>query len=249
MKRIIIFIGILSLVGGCTYSPSPETVKEEIKTVQPKVITFDENEGKGSTAKNFYFLFDGSGSMDQYCSGKRKIDGAKLAVNKFLNQIPEDVNLGLLVFGTSGQNECTEVVPLGSNNREKFKGAINNVDAWGGTPLAEAIRIGTKKLVEQYKKQLGYGEYRLVVVTDGNADSYHSMVQECKNIAQYPFIALYSIGLCLDSEHALKSYALSYRDANNYKDLEKALIEVMGEIDVFDASVFDESLFEGDTLQ
>jgi Mg-chelatase subunit ChlD len=80
--------------------------------------------------------------------------------------VPKDVNLGLYVFDRNGERQ---VVPLASNNRAAFLAAIDQVDAAGATPLGDAIGKGAHALVKEYKKQLGYGDYRLIVITDGEA--------------------------------------------------------------------------------
>ncbi|MCK7532833.1 MAG: VWA domain-containing protein [Marinilabiliales bacterium] len=83
-------------------------------------ILFDESDGVASTTSNFYFAFDMSGSMDEKCSGKRKIDGAKEAVTRFMKNIPDDVNIGLMLFGTRSGDGYAEASPIGSGNKEEF---------------------------------------------------------------------------------------------------------------------------------
>ncbi len=245
-KKLFLLIGLIVLIAGCTYNPpdnsSSDNQGQKEKGTQPQVITFEKSAGEISITRNFYFIFDGSGSMSDRCSGNRKIDGAKESVKRFLKKVPSDVNLGLLIYGNGGQNDCQEVVPIGSNNRAAFEKAITKSSASGGTPLGYAMKFGVDRLVAQYKKQLGYGEYNLVIVTDGEA--YEEEILDAVNHAsKYPFIMTYTIGLCLDREHTLKQYSRYYRDANDYQSLEKALEEVVGETEVFDPSVFDESLF------
>src|SRR4030095_10460408 len=61
--------------------------------------------GEASLARNFYFIFDGSGSMAESlntkCTGDKKFSnrlaGAKWAVEQFMPQVPDDVNLGLWI--------------------------------------------------------------------------------------------------------------------------------------------------------
>jgi len=116
----------------------------------------------------------------------------------------------------------------------------------GGTPLGEALLASVDKIVEQYKKQLGYGTYRIIIITDGEQTGIN-LRQPCNYLARHGFIGLYSIGLCMKSSHTLKKYSLSYRDANNYEELEQALVEATAESDVFDANLFDENLYKADS--
>ena len=184
-----------------------------------------------SLARNFYFIFDGSGSMadalDRRCAGDkksaRKIDGAQSAVAEFLKAVPPGIQLGLYVFDTGGRRE---VLPLAADNREQFLKAINEVHAGGGTPLAAAIRAGTDALVKQYQKQLGYGEFRLVVVTDGIAED----IPAAAIYAAQRGVPIYAIGLCIGADHPLRQYAVSYRAADNFNDLQRGLEETLAEL-------------------
>ncbi len=210
--------------------------------VEQAIVPFD-IPGEVSLARNFYFLFDCSGSMGEKCSGKEKIVGAKEAMLRFLKNIPADANIGLIAFGVDSDLGCKEILILGKNDYATIEKAISTLEPTGRTPLAKAISLGTDRLVNQYKKQLGYGEYRLIIISDGN-NTDGDMVKSCKNLSHYGFISLYSIGLCMDTDNALKSFALSSRDASNYEELEKALVETAAETDTFDSSVFDSTLFK-----
>jgi hypothetical protein len=217
--------------------PEVETAFEE-----PVEIPLDEEmEGaEVSLARNFYFIIDGSGSMDSEpggaCRGDQsfgtKLDGAQWAVQEFLTKVPEDVNLGLYVFDRDGRRE---VVPLGAGNREAFLGAVNGIRSGGGTPLAASITHATDRLVEQYQRQLGYGDYRLVVVTDGRADK----IPEAARYATHFGMPIYAIGLCIDEDHPLRRYALSYRAADSFADLAEGLEETLAELQSFDVTDFE----------
>ena len=190
--------------------------------------------------RNFYFVFDGSGSMKDAPpasaqgdhSFKSKIEGAKWAVNEFMKNVPENVNLGLFVFDAKGERQ---VLPLGPNNRNEFLSAINAVHAHGGTPLGDAISKGTVALENEYKKQMGYGEYRLIVITDGEAeDNIDSGIAKA---AKYK-IPIYTIGFGIGPNHSLRNHSVSYRSADSAKEVENALEEAAAELDVFDAPSF-----------
>jgi hypothetical protein len=250
---LIIYLSVLVfLVNSCLQSTprggqAEQSDQETQESESPQItILFDESDGVASTTSNFYFVFDMSGSMNRDCSGKRKIDGAKEAVTRFMKNIPDDVNIGLMLLGTRSGDDYAEALPIASGNKEEFLKIINTLQPSGGTPLGEALSASVDKIVEQYKKQLGYGTYRIIIITDGEQTGI-DLKQPCNYLAQHGFIGLYSIGLCMKSSHTLKKYSLSYRDANNYEELEQALVEATAESDVFDANLFDENLYKADS--
>jgi len=197
--------------------------------------------GEAKLTRNFYVIMDGSGSMREAttrdCGGDQEFPNkmvcARWAIKKFLENVPEDVNIGLYVFDSSGRGE---VVPLGASNREAFLKGVDDIEAGGGTPLAGAIRYGTDQLIEQYKKQLGYGEFRLVVVTDGKA---RDIPDAALYAAKYG-IPLYAIGLCVGLDHPLRYYSVSYRAADNFSDLSKGLSDTLAELPNFDVTQFED---------
>ena len=249
---IIYFVCVVLLASGCERrernQQTSTTDSNKIEaTTQPEATSDLETSDLGqiSLARNFYFIFDGSGSMrdplGSDCGGdqsfQRKLEGAKWAVAEFLKKVPEDVNLGLYVFDehhVPPQRNC-EVVPLASNNMTAFLQAINNVEAGGGTPLSRAIQFGAEVLAQQKAKQLGYGEFRLVVVTDGLADD----IPQAAEFATEKEIPIYAIGLCIQEDHPLRQYAVSYRAANSFEDLAKALEATVAETEFYDAKTFE----------
>lgn len=247
-KNFLSLIGLylaISLFVSCTPAPvSQQEAQQNIAIAinQDRIqIPIDDKilGAAASLTRNFYFVFDGSGSMadgpDGSCKGDQrfssKVEGAKWAVREFVKKVPTDVNLGLYVFDSNGQRE---VVSLGPGDHKKFLNEIDNVQASGGTPLARGIYHGTERLVEQYKRQLGYGEYRLVVVTDGQADS---IPEASLNAIKYG-ISIYAIGLCIGDNHPLRQYALSYRAADSAEDLRRGLEQTLAELPSFDVKEF-----------
>ncbi len=204
-------------------------------------IVLDDSEGEISLAANFYIIFDGSGSMGDRpggaCSGDQqfryKIDGAKWALREFIKNVPRDANLGLYVFDSRARKER---VSLGPDNRTTFEDAVDDIEDGGNTPLARAIRFGTDRLVEQYKKQLGYGTYRLIVVTDGQA----SNIPDAVEYATERGMPIYAIGLCIGNDHPLRELAHSYRAADSAADLQRSLKEAVAESETFDATEFED---------
>jgi len=239
-------VGVLCLVlAACQAErtpPSPDVEAPPPRDEVPMVeIPLDDASAdtEASLERNFYFIFDGSGSMrgeprypcreDQQF--RSKLEGARWAVLEFLTKIPEDVAIGLYLFDRRGKGE---VVPLGKGNRREFLAEIDGIQAGRGTPLADAIVFGTDRLVEQYKQQLGYGEFRLVVVTDGRADK----IPEAARYATKYGIPIYAIGLCIREDHPLRQHAVSYRAADSFEDLARGLEETLAEMPAFDVTEF-----------
>lgn len=236
----ILLLGLALFAAGCSESSSPAASDSAAQTptatrAAEKTAVIPLNSAmKGaavSTRHNFYFIMDGSGSMEDSCAGEEKITGAKRAVRQFLQTILPDVNLGLYVFDQNGEGER---VALGSNNREQLLGAIDAMRAGGGTPLARAIRFGVDRMVIQYKLQLGYGQYAFIVVTDGKA---YWLEDAVKYAAQYGF-PVHTIGFCIDGDHPLRKLAFSYRAAGNAQELARGLAEIVAEPATFDATDF-----------
>lgn len=211
--------------------------KKTKKTDKPFYVEIDLANSTGviDTTRNFILIFDGSGSMGDKLNKadtEPKLAGAKLAAQEFIAKAPNDVNLGLLVFDRSGTRI---VVPLGQDNRLELIGAINDIVAGGGTPLSASIKEATKALVKQYKLQLGYGEYRIVAITDGEANG----IPKAADYALRRRVLIHSIGLGIEGDHPLREVSLSYEEAFNFEDLGKALEATLSEVDSFDASTFD----------
>jgi len=211
----------------------------EMETTNIKIEANDQ--AKPVLTRNFYFIFDGSGSMndqpdkqprgDQHFS--TKMSGAKWAVHKFLDQVPPEVNIGLYVFDIEGQRE---LLPLQRGNREAFRKAIDEMSAGGETPLAEAIAFGAQRLKEKYQEQLGYGEFRLVVVTDGLASSLPKAAIDAARLG-FP---IYTIGLSIKEKHPLRDFSVSYKAAENFEELAQGLEDTLAELPDFDPMEFTE---------
>ena len=220
---------------------APSHLPEDWFHMQVEEIPLKANDqGQPELTRNFYFILDGSGSMgektDKSCGGEQKFTnkmvGAQWAVKEFLKHVPEDVNIGLYVFDEEGKRET---VALGRENRDEFVRAVERMRVGGGTPLREAIVFGTQRLVEQYRRQLGYGEYRLVVVTDGQAKGIPAAAMGAAKVG----IPLYSIGLCVGADHPLRLYSVSYREADRFSDLASGLQQTLAELPQFDVTQFD----------
>lgn len=189
-------------------------------------------------ARNYYVVLDASGSMtEKACSGDLpKIESARIALGAFAESLPSDANLGLQVFDARG---VKEQIPLSAGNREKFKSVLAGVRAGGGTPLQTAIAQAYAKLEQQGARQLGYGEYHLVVVTDGEASDGQDPTNTVKFILDRSPVVLHTIGFCIGPKHSLNQPGRTiYNAADNPQQLRQHLSDVLAEAPSFSVTGF-----------
>lgn len=220
--RILVLILSASLLSGCEAATDSDNASDvvdvaELSATDSALPAANVN----LTARNFYVVFDGSGSMEEAIPGSNqfpnKLAGAKWAVHQFVDGLPDGVNLGLYVFDQRGSRE---VLPLGPDNKTEFLSQIDAVVANNATPLGESIEAAVKALKVQQAKQKPYGEYRLLVVTDGHASDY---IGRGVKAAQKNGFPLYTIGLGVVGDHELRKVSRSYQDAKDAEQLSAAL--------------------------
>jgi hypothetical protein len=200
----------------------------------PSAADFDPD---AVTKRNYYFVLDASGSMgERKCSGnERKLQVAKRALLQFAQNIPADANLGGLVFNQMG---VQSLLPIGPLDPPKLRRALAGVSYGGETPLAQAIREAYAALTQRAITQLGYGEYHLVVVTDGEATGEDPRAVVDRLIKESP-VVLHTIGFCIGEKHSLNQPGRTlYHAADSPTALEQGLQDVLAEAPSFHVSRF-----------
>jgi Ca-activated chloride channel family protein len=178
---------------------------------------------------NYYVILDGSGSMEeQKCSGNRsKMAAAKDAMLAFAEQFPATANLGLAVFDG---NSLSQRVALGAVDADAITKEVLKTQPNGGTPLLNAITLGYQALEAQARRQLGYGEYHLVVLTDGEANSGQDPTPAVNRILSESPVVIHTIGFCIGKRHSLNQPGrIDYRAADDLDSLKQGLAAVLAE--------------------
>ncbi|MDP2932715.1 MAG: VWA domain-containing protein [bacterium] len=248
---LTLFVVVSLCFLGCEQTPPPQNLNRQANQASSKEAKSTAASGiwpylaerqpdvvqPNLTAKNYVLIFDGSGSMDKSdCSdGRRKIDVAKEAVIEWYKTIPPEANVGLVAF----HGKWTTLDLTSKKDATNFISAINSIRPDGNTPLATAVKLSYGMLTKQAQRQLGYGEYVIVAVTDGeNNDQRESLKEWVIHVLQTP-INIYTIGFCIKGSHSLNQPGRTiYREANNPQELRKGLQEVLAESEKFDLNVF-----------
>ena len=187
---------------------------------------------------NVVVVVDASGSMGAPMGGSTRMSVAKNALKQVLDQIPDTTHVGILVFPRGNW-----VYPLGPRKESMLAGAIDSIQAGGGTPLGDYMKRGADALLEARKKQFGYGTYRLLVVTDGEAGDARQVEAYTPDIISRG-ITIDCIGVEMASRHTLATKVHSYRNANDPESLKQAISEVFAEVASGDAGPGGENAFE-----
>ena len=196
-------------------------------------------------ADNVVIVLDASGSMAQPLprSGTDKMTAAKAALKKVLKTVPENTHIGLLVFSAKDLKDDW-VYPLGPRDDARLTQAIDRLQPHGSTPLGAYLKKGADRLLEERAKQFGYGTFRLLAVTDGEA-SDQPLVERFTPEIIARGVTVDVIGVNMSQRHTLATKVHSYRSANDAGSLQRAVAEVFGEIggsskDVTSAEAFAE---------
>ncbi|MFC1601454.1 VWA domain-containing protein [Candidatus Sumerlaeota bacterium] len=194
------------------------------------VATVPAVHGAGRSNDNVVIVLDASGSMNSNMRGtqKKKMDAAKDALREVLKQAPSTTHIGLLVFSASNvRNDW--VYPLGPRDDARLAQAINLPKANGSTPLGAYIKKGGDRLLAQRKAQHGYGSYRLLIVTDGEASDRRLVEKYAPDVVSRG-ITVDVIGVDMESNHTLATKVHSYRRANDPQALRTAVAAVFAEV-------------------
>ncbi len=192
---------------------------------------------------NVVIVVDASGSMAEQMgnSSMIKLDAAKAAIKEVLRGIPAETQIGLLVFSSAPSQGW--VYPLSPRNDASLYPAIDGLQYGGGTPLGHFMKLGADELLKAREKQYGYGSYRLLIVTDGEASDTQLVDRYTPDIISRG-ITMDVIGVDMKSAHTLARKVHSYRAADDPESLTRAIQQVFAEVGRSDGTGVAEDAFE-----
>lgn len=112
--------------------------------------------------EDIMLIFDASGSMWEQSGSKTRLDVAKEAVDQLLQEIPQDVNVGMTVYGHRQKGNCGDIqVFSNSLNKEQLRNQLSDITARGKTPLGASIEKAAQSLSQNDTNA------RIIALTDG----------------------------------------------------------------------------------
>lgn len=120
------------------------------------------------------FILDSSESMLNLEKGKPKIDNAKKAILNTISKIDEEkFNTALITYDNVRRCRAKAKVKLGSPTN--ILNQINSIEAWGVSPLADAIRLSSDMLSNTEKKMI-------ILLSDGKDNCGGDPIAEAKKL-------------------------------------------------------------------
>ncbi|MCC9608866.1 VWA domain-containing protein [Blastopirellula sp. JC732] len=196
----------------------------------------------GADNLNVVVILDNSGSMNEGMhSGGTRIDAAKSALLRVLDQTPAGAKVGVFLLNAGPTGNW--LIPLAPVDKSEIKDAVSNLRADGGTPLGASMKSAADALL-QLRESQRYGDYKLLIVSDGEA-SDANLVERFLPEIQARGLLIDVIGVNMAREHSLATRTSTYRNAGDPKSLEQAISAVvLGESSASNANDAGESDFE-----
>lgn len=186
--------------------------------------------------RTILIVFDASGSMEEKMNGETKIHIAKRVLEDVLLKAPQDINLGLRVYGASIPRgnpsfDCFDsklVVIPGTNNRRSVVSEIYKILPRGFTPITYSLSQGLQDIAPYN------GEKSIILISDGLETCGGDPCELAQTISLSGIdlkIDVVGFGVSDDPEasHQLMCIATStmakYFQANNADDLTKGLTD------------------------
>lgn len=133
--------------------------------------------------KNILLILDASGSMStKLPSGKSRMETAKESLIAYINILPADSSVGLVVYSARGfsGDACSQirlVSDIQKINKKKLADLINEVNEAGQTPMASSVKFAAQ-IFEKYPND----DNHIILISDGEESCSGNPIQEVYDI-------------------------------------------------------------------
>ncbi len=182
------------------------------------------------------FILDGSGSMAAQIDGKPKMDVAKEVMINAIKGLPDNVNVGLQVYGHRSKGDCDDIETLaevGPTDKEALIQKINSIKPMGKTPITKSFEIAGEKLGAMED------ETTVILVSDGEETCEGDPCALVKSLKEKGInVKVHVVGFDVGAKEKEQLSCIAeagggkYFAADNAAQLEEALAEVEQEVAV-----------------
>lgn len=176
-----------------------------------------------AAGQNVVIVLDDSASMQaRVGSGLTRMEVVKRSLVNVVKGLPDDTKIGIVLLNGQWDADKWHVpMTLVGVSRQNIIDNIEKVQPLGGTPLGGAMKAGADGLISLRNKER-YGTYRMLIVTDGEAQDKHLVDGYLPEI-QANGIGVDTIGVDIPGGHTLATKVNNYSDAADESALVKAI--------------------------
>ncbi|MGR3493014.1 MAG: VWA domain-containing protein [Shimia sp.] len=227
LASVLVIAGVLGVVfyeniAPENQGPAPEPVAPNWASiaawpnVSAAMVEAQPDPGRRITA----IILDDSGSM------QGDLDAAKRAVLSALDAMAPTDRVAVLALNRGLVQPFTTV----SDARGGLPARLQNVRSTGSTPLTRSVQDAQRLLEEEAAAARGFGTFRMIVTTDGQADDKFTLRVAIEGLAANTPIQLTTIGIGIGGRHVLRREDLgSFVDVANVGALGAALQDAVAE--------------------
>jgi len=180
------------------------------------------------------FILDGSGSMWGQIENKPKIAIAKDVMSHLIQELPDNIQAGLQVYGHRSKGDCNDIEllsPIGHSDKTTLIQQIQAIQPKGKTPITRSFEIAAEHLRE------AEDETTAVLISDGKetcAGDPCTLVRALRN--QGVKVKVHVVGFDVNKEERNQLHCIAeagggkYFNAKNTRQLTQALVEVKQEV-------------------
>jgi len=195
----------------------------------------------GAQAVSVQIIFDAYGSMNDEWEGRNKLDLAREALGRALEELEgSSARLSLRCFGFDRQMEeagdscfnSTLLIDFNHGESRAIIEAVRDLEAHGKTPIARSLRLAGKDLMPYRRSRP-----MVLLITDGRETCGGDPVQVIRRLRAGGLdVRVHVVGLDLteESRQELQSIARAgqglFHDANNLSDLSRSLEAFTGQV-------------------
>jgi len=188
---------------------------------------------RAQEASNVVIVLDASGSMAGKMGGQVKMDLAERVVKDLVDNMPAEMNVGLIVYGSKSprqKNDCKDIdllMPVEKVDPKAFDAALAHVSPHGMTPIGASLERAAEALKD------AKGQSTIVLVSDGTETCQSDPCAVAKQVKESTGIdvKVHVVGLDVGSgergtlECVAKGGGGTYYPVSDEKGLRTALTE------------------------
>jgi len=183
---------------------------------------------------NIIFILDASGSMWGRVESKEKIVVAKEVMNEIIDELPDNINIGLISYGHRRKGDCNDIETLkqlSKINKEELKNSISSITPKGKTPITKSLELAGDSLLKIED------ESNIILISDGKETCGGDPCALTKKLREKGInVNVHVVGFDVTQEEKKQLQCIAdagegkYFSANNISQLRDALVTVKKEI-------------------